>query len=102
MSIGVFLKLLTGRIYKILPMREQQLAGETVYLECYLCTLSLELQGACRTFPALSDDADYITIVNTINGLDDAANVAVVKRETFKMLNLLDHIKHRYGGDGHD
>ena len=99
MSLTVFLNALTGRLYKILPMREHQLAGEEVYLECYLCTLSLELEGAGYTFPCLCDDADYITILNTVNGIDCEDDVRLIRRETFKMLHLLDNIKCKYGVD---
>lgn len=49
--------------------------------------------------PCLCDDADYITILNTVNGIDCEDDVRLIRRETFKMLHLLDDIKFRYGGD---
>ena len=52
-----------------------------------------------HTFPCLCDDADYIAILNTVNGIDCEDDVRLIRRETFKMLHLLDDIKFRYGGD---
>ena len=98
--LNAYLQSLTGRIFKILPMKEQMLAGDGVYLDRYLATLSLEMQGASRTFLELQESAEYIALLNTVNGLCEDTPLPFLKREVFKMLSLVDKLKAEYGGDG--
>ena len=103
MSIVSYLDAITGRVFKILPMKEQELRGFDVYLRDYLSSLAIEMVGASTTFACLGLDSDYIAVVNTVNGLASADNdVIQIKREVFKALNLLNKIAERFGGEGLD
>lgn len=95
MSIEAFLQSLIGKIFKILPMREQLESGEQIFLEQYLATLAIELSGACITFPELSTNKNFITIINTVNGINTYGILSVkeIKCEVFKMINLLEKLK---------
>ena len=93
--LKAYLQSLTGRIFKILPMREQQEQGDNLYLE----SLSLEMHGACETFPCLRACPDYIMLLNTVNGLCADTPLPFLKREVFKMLSAIDEIRDEYGGD---
>ena len=97
--LKAYLQSLTGRIFKILPMREQQEQGDNLYLDLYLESLSLEMHGACETFPCLRACADYIMLLNTVNGLCADTPLPFLKREVFKMLSAIDEIRDEYGGD---
>ena len=100
MSLYCYLTDLTRRIFKILPMREDEFNGTYMYLDVYLESLSIEMAGATSTFPSLSTDSDYIAVLNTINGLMcDSYDVAQTKREVFKALNLIRRISDRLGGE---
>ena len=97
--LKAYLQSLTGRIFKILPMREQQEQGDNLYLDLYLESLSLEMHGACETFPCLRACPDYIMLLNTVNGLCADTPLTFLKREVFKMLSAIDEIRDKYGGD---
>ena len=97
--LKAYLQSLTGRIFKILPMREQQEQGDNLYLDLYLESLSLEMHGACETFPCLRACPDYIMLLNTVNGLCADTSLPFLKREVFKMLSAIDEIRDEYGGD---
>lgn len=97
--LKAYLQSLTGRIFKILPMREQQEQGDNLYLDLYLESLSLEMHGACETFPCLRECPDYIMLLNTVNGLRADIPLPFLKREVFKMLSAIDEIRDEYGGD---
>lgn len=89
-----FLNSLEGRIFKILPLYEQKMRGEESYVEVCLDSLRIELTGAMSTFEALGSNADYISILNTVNYLaENDVTVAVCKREVFKMLDKLKRIR---------
>lgn len=97
--LKAYLQSLTGRIFKILPMREQQEQGDNLYLDLYLESLSLEMHGACETFPCLRACPDYIMLLNTVNGLCANTPLPFLKREVFKMLSAIEEIRDEYGGD---
>lgn len=100
MAIDNYLEAITGRVFKVLPMKEQELRGFAVYLRDYLSSLAIEMVGASTTFECLGIDTDYIAVVNTMNGLASADyDVIQIKREVFKALNLLNKIAERFGGE---
>jgi len=92
-----FLSSLTGKIYKLIPMREDKDTGVEVFLDKYLDSLIIELVGAMDTFPDLGNDEQYISIVNTAQYMaHHEISVASWRRESFKMLNTLDRIRVRF------
>lgn len=94
-----FLASLTGKIYKLIPMREDKELGVEVFLDKYIDSLLIELMGAMDTFPDLSNDEQYISIVNTAQYMaHHEVDSASWRRESFKMLNMLDRIRVRFEG----
>ena len=65
MNLENYLHSLTPKIFKVLPMYEETDHGLPVYLERLLA----ELRGSTFTFPDLSDNVQYITIMNNLNYL---------------------------------
>ena len=98
-SPAPFLNSLTGKIYKLIPMRDDAESGVEVFLDKYLDSLLIELMGAMDTFPDLSRDNQYLSIVNTAQYMaHHEISHAVWRRESFKMLNMLDRVLSKFGG----
>lgn len=94
-----FLDSLTGKIYKLIPMRDDKESGIEVFLDKYLNSLTIEMIGAMDTYPDLSYDEQYISIVNTVQYMaHHSIDHAVWRREAFKMLNTLSRVRSRFGG----
>ena len=94
MSLTLFLDSLTGKIFKILPLKEKKDNGVAVHLEEYLESLLIEISGAYNTFPELSKSVDYLTIVNIMEYLSqNEVSKRVCKREIFKMIDLIKKTK---------
>lgn len=94
----LFLKSLTGKIFKILPLKEKSDSGIAVHLEEYLESLLIEIIGACETFQELNNSSDFLTIVNTMQYLSqNEISGRVCKREVFKMIGLIEKIKKQEG-----
>ena len=94
MEIQVYLQSLTGKIFKILPMFENE--DET--LNTYMAHLVAELSGGSFSFPELSSDAGYISLFNGVNYiLHHDCSVKQCKREVFNMLSVVDVLIEKYG-----
>ena len=89
----VFIRGLTGRIFKMLPLREESDTGTQVYLTEYMDSLARDVIGAMTTFPELSEFPEYITVVNTIQYLNtNESDSSVFRKEVFHMLTVLNGI----------
>lgn len=89
----VFIRGLTGRIFKMLPLREEADTGEQVYLTEYVDSLARDVIGAMTTFPELAEFPEYITVVNTIQYLNTVeSDFSVFRKEVFHMLAVLNGI----------
>lgn len=94
-----FLSSLTGKIYKLIPLREDQDSGKVVYLEQYVDSLLIELIGAMETYDVLKNDKQYISVINTVQYMKhNSMKTSVWRRETFKMLRCIDKIQYALGG----
>lgn len=93
----LYLCSLTGKLFKILPLREGHY--DAGYLS-YLDSLWIEMSGACSTFPVLWEDTDYIAVLNIIGYLNThAVTIAQCKREVFKAIDLIKKVQYKNGGD---
>lgn len=100
MMLFVFLRSAVGKVYKILPLKEEFDAGDNTHLDAYLDSLCCELGGALDTFPELRSIPGYISVLNTAKFLSqNDFDHAVCKREVFKMIRLLQQIENEIGGD---
>lgn len=94
-----FINVLTGHVYKIIPLKEEELRGDEVFLAEYIDSLSVEVLGALSTYEVLESDPDYTTVRNIINYLNTHEfSLGVCKREVFKALKHLNLISDRLGG----
>lgn len=85
-----FLNGLTGSVYKILPLKED----ENPFLSEYLDSLVIQLKGAEETYPELSSNVKYIYIVNIIQYFcNNPFTVKQCKREVFKCIRNIDRIQ---------
>lgn len=97
MSILISIQKLTGAIFKILPMKEEELRGEEVFLLQYIDSIKTETIGMLKTYPSLSDDGDFLRVVNTMQGMDwETSDLKKYKSEVLKMTNLLNKIEARW------
>lgn len=69
MRYEAYVRSLVGRVFKLLPMREQVDQGIDLFLDTYIADLSDEISGACVTFPELYDLPEFISAVNSLNYL---------------------------------
>ena len=103
MILFVFIHSMVGKVYKILPLKEEHDAGEDTHIAEYIDSLCTDAVGAFETFNELKAMASYITIVNTLQYLNtNDFDHVVCKREVFKMIRLLQQIEREIGGDYHD
>lgn len=95
----VFIRGLTGRVFKILPLKEAEDRGEEVYLNVYLESLARDMYGATETFPELQTMQGYVTALNIVGFLlHNEFTQNVCKREVFKVLGLLNSIEKQLEG----
>lgn len=98
MSLKNYIHALTGRVFKLLTIKEKETCGVVAYLSDYIDSLIIDMTGALSTFPALGDDVNYITVVNIVNYLkDNDIQYKQYKREVFKALKLLNGIEDSVG-----
>ena len=85
---------LIGKIFKILPLREEIDGPE---FHSYVDALWVEMSGALKLFPELWDEPKYISVLNIIGYLSmNTVDVAKCKREVFQAIDLIQKIQ---GGD---
>ncbi len=64
-----YLEGLKGDIFKLLPMREDQLEGVDNHLVVYMDALLVNLQGAIETYPILGKEKEFLYVINNIRYL---------------------------------
>lgn len=95
-ALDTHLRSLIGRIWKLIPLKEQN----NQFLKIHLESLSFELIGSYKAFPSLAVFPEYINIVNTIIFLhENEFSKEQCKREAFKCIRLINMLIEKYGGD---
>ena len=88
-AVNNYLKALINKVYKILPMTEEN--SET--LQCYLTGLRHELVGCYQLHFELVDEPRFLTVVNIVKYLEtNDYDTATCKREVFKAIRLIHNI----------
>lgn len=89
-----YLHTLVNRLFKILPIREQNDDS----LPKYLHSLQIELLGSQSLIKAFQDDAIFLTILSILQYLIDNPNCSVktVRREVFHTISLCNKLKATY------
>ena len=86
----MYLKSLVDKIYKVLPLYEEENEGLFTYLQ----SLVYELNGTLWAIEELEQNAEYISLIATLESLSDDSmffdnDHAVIKREVFKCINIV-------------
>lgn len=101
MNPSIYIHKITGKVFKILPLREEELKGRNMYLSDYIESLVKELIGSCKTFPILADNADYLSVINTLQYLADTpGTLNECRSEVIKMCKMLNVLEESVG-DAH-
>ena len=81
-----YLNFLVNRVYKILPISEDE--PET--LQSYLDSLILELVGSKDLILKLKKDANFLSLIATLQSLsENKYSHRVIKSETFKCIDII-------------
>ena len=87
--IEQYLEALKGKIYKLLPIYEEDKPSFQIYAK----SLVIELTGATITFPVLKSEKHFIDILNIVNYFAEYdVNYYTCKKQVFKCLDLVGHI----------
>lgn len=97
-----YLTVLINRIFKILPIREQ----EEDSLSIYIRSLISEILGCGGLVDTLNNDPDYLTLIAILQYIGDhtANDVRDIRREVFRAISICNKLKAKYstGGDEHE
>ncbi|MPL95077.1 hypothetical protein SDC9_41240 [bioreactor metagenome] len=95
----IYVKGLIGKLFKILPLRE----NEEKSLNEYLDSLWMEMSGAYMTFPILQESSEYVSALNIVGYLTThSVSPKQCKREVFKAIGLVEKLSIQAGGDADD
>jgi len=91
----LFLKNITGKVFKILPLKEENNIGFYDYVDSIL----VQLIGAKNTFSELENNQDFLTVINIIQYIkNNKCSNKQCKREIFKCLNIIQKITEEQEG----
>lgn len=68
-SKKIYLDMLIGKVFKLLPMKEEYDSGSDNHLYDYLENLIANLQGSLWTYPSFSKNPSFLTVVNNVSSL---------------------------------
>lgn len=85
-----YLSVLISKLFKILPLRENN--SDTLHE--YLQSLQIEIIGSLDIIDNLHNEAKVVSIINTIQYfIDNDFGADVCKREVFKCINIVKKIQ---------
>ena len=90
-----YAKMLVGKVFKILPMREKETETLNVYLESFI----IELVGNKSLIENLKYEPLFMSLLSTLEYFveNPDAEVAVYKREIFKCIDIVKKIQEKHG-----
>ena len=83
---------LIARIYKILPLYEEENEG----FYTYISSLIFELNGIYWSVLDIRDNSEYLTLISVLEAIGDKSlekNHATVKREVFKCIDVIKKLR---------
>lgn len=88
-ALNSYLHNLINKVYKILPMKEEQCDT----LTSYLLSLKNELIGCYELWDILCDNSQFLTVINIIDYLSkEEYDISTCKREVFKAIHLIEKV----------
>lgn len=102
--IITYLRGLGGDIYKLLPMKEEELKGANNHLDDYLSnSLLCNIIGATKTFPILEADKNYIYVKNNLQYLaSEKPTFPKWRKIVLDSVTLVDKLCKKYEGVSYD
>lgn len=92
-----YLNFLIGKVFKLLPMREQN--DETLIK--YMESLQRELIGNQELIARLKNNANFLSFLGKIQYLiNNEVNVKVFKKDIFDCITLINKLKSEFEKDG--
>ena len=92
-----YFKFLIGRVWKILPMNEE----ENIHLKDYMESLQRELIGNMNLVESLKYDGYFITLLNKIEFLiNKECEHSVLRKEVFECVDLINKLQSKYFDEG--
>lgn len=76
---------LTGKVFKILPMKEENCSTWELYIE----SLLHELFGCKEIVNEWRESADFLSLVSILEEISNEDDISIIKREVFNCLNLI-------------
>ena len=61
-----YLKFLHGDVFKLLPLKEEELSGSGANTSGYLASLIISTKGALINYPELGDQKKYLYLLNNL------------------------------------
>lgn len=103
LSVAEYLKNLRGDIFKILPMREDQVDGEQNHLHKYIESLTFNLIGGLEQFEFLGREKQYIYAITNLRYLvNNEAELSHWRRIILTAVGGIDTLYKKYGGEEDD
>lgn len=88
-----YFQYMIGKIYKILPMKEEDCKTLTSYLE----SLKVEMIGSYGLYRQLVEEPQFMSALNIVEYLiDNEFDTAVCKREVFKAIRCIENVNKKY------
>lgn len=88
-ALKSYLQNLINKVYKILPMKEEQCNT----LAPYLLSLENELIGCYKLWDILEENSQFLAIISIIKFLSaEEYDVPTCKREVFKAIHLIESV----------
>lgn len=88
-----YFRYMIGKIYKILPMKEEGCKTLTSYLE----SLRAEMIGSYGLYRQLIEEPQFMTALNIVEYLiDNDFDTSVCKREVFKAIRCIENVNKKY------
>ena len=88
-----YFKFLIGRVWKILPMSEE----DNIHLKDYMESLQRELIGNMNLVETLKYDSYFVTLLNKIEFMINSVyNHEICRKEVFECIELVKKIKAKY------
>lgn len=93
-----YLETLKNRLFKIIPLFEEN--NEGIYK--YIDSLLFELSGMIYVVKELKNNSMFLSIIATLESLLDESlageyNISLVRREVFRCLNIVEKLQQKAG-----
>jgi hypothetical protein len=88
-----YFRYMIGKIYKILPMKEEGCKTLTSYLE----SLRVEMIGSYGLYRQLIEEPQFMSALNIVEYLiDNEYDTTICKREVFKAIRCIENVNKKY------